>query len=112
MAARVRGNGGCSHRHARRFHGGSLFSNLCDIGGDGNNDTNLFTWQPIFNYNLPNFYLAATPLITANCENSKDDTWTVPLGGGIGKLWKYGGPPINTQVQAFYNVEKPSGAAD
>ena len=92
---------------------GSLFSNVWDVGGDGNNDTNLFTWQPIFNYNLPKFYLTATPLITANWENSSDDTWTVPLGGGIGKVWKYSGlPPINTQVQAFYNVEKPPGSAE
>jgi hypothetical protein len=34
------------------------------------------------------------------------------LGGGIGKVWKFGGPPINTKVEAFYNVEKPKGAAD
>jgi hypothetical protein len=90
---------------------GSLFSNIWDVGGYGNNDTNLFTFQPILNYNLPDFYLTATPIVTANWENSSDDTWTVPLGGGIGKVWKFGGPPINTQVQAFYNVEKPPGSA-
>jgi hypothetical protein len=28
---------------------GSLFSNLWDVGGDGSNHTNLFTWQPIIN---------------------------------------------------------------
>jgi hypothetical protein len=82
------------------------------VGGYGNDDTNLFTWQPILNYNLPKFYLTATPIITADWENSSDDTWTVPLGGGIGKVWKFRGPPINTQVQAFYNVEKPPGSAE
>ena len=36
---------------------------------------------------------------------------TVPaslgLWGGVGRLFKIGKLPINTQVQAFYNVEKP-----
>ena len=91
---------------------GSLFSNVWDVGGDGNNDTNVFTWQYFVNYNFPDFYLTTSPLITANWENSSDDTWTVPFGGGIGKLWRIGGLPINTQAQAFYNVEKPPGAAE
>jgi hypothetical protein len=91
---------------------GALISNLWDVGGNGNNDTNLFTFQPIINYNLPSFYLTATPVVTANWENSSDDTWTVPVGGGIGKVWKFGGPPINTQIQAFYNVEKPPGSPE
>ena len=91
---------------------GSLFSNLWDIGRDGNSDTNLFTWQYFANYNFPGFYLVSAPVITADWERSSDDTWTVPFGGGIGKVWKYDGPPINTQVQAFYNFEKPRGAAD
>ncbi len=91
---------------------GALVSNIWDVGGHGNNNTNLFTFQPILNYNLPSFYLTATPIVTANWENSSDDTWTVPLGGGIGKVWKFGGPPINTQVQAFYNVVKPPGSPE
>ena len=91
---------------------GSLFSNIWDVGGYGNNDTNIFTWQYFVNYNFPDFYLTTSPIITADWENSRDDTWTVPFGGGIGKLWKLGGPPINTQLQAFYNVEKPPGAAE
>jgi hypothetical protein len=92
---------------------GSLFSNVWDVGGYGNNDTNLFTWQYFVNYNFPDFYLTTAPIITANWENSKDDTWTVPFGAGIGKLFKFEGfPPLNTSVAAYYNVEKPPGAAE
>jgi hypothetical protein len=42
------------------------------------------------------------------------DQWTVPLGGGFGKLWRVGkvGLPVNTQLAAYYNLEKPQGAAD
>jgi hypothetical protein len=31
----------------------------------------------------------------------------VPLGGGVGKLFKLDKLPINTQLQAYYNVERP-----
>ena len=40
------------------------------------------------------------------------DRWTVPVGGGVGKLFKLDKLPINTQLQAFYNVERPQLAAD
>ena len=38
--------------------------------------------------------------------------WTVPLGGGIGKIWRVGklGLPIDTQIQAFYNVATPTNS--
>ena len=56
-------------------------------------------------------YLVRAPIITANWEASSGDTWTVPVGGG-GKLFKLDKLPINTQLQAFYNVERPQFAAD
>jgi hypothetical protein len=40
------------------------------------------------------------------------ETWTVPAGGGAGKLFRLGRLPVNTQLQAFYNVERPQFAAD
>ncbi len=30
--------------------------------------------------------------------------WTVPLGGGIGKILHFGKLPVNTQVAVYYNV--------
>ena len=71
--------------------------------------------QPFVNYNLPDgWYLTTSPVMTANWMADSGDRWTVPLGGGFGKLWRVGkvGLPVNTQLQAFYNVEKPQGAAD
>jgi hypothetical protein len=62
------------------------------------------------NYNLPDgWYLSSVPIITADWEASSGNQWTVPVGGGVGKLFKL---PINTQLQAFYNVERPQFAAD
>jgi hypothetical protein len=72
-----------------------------------------FLFQYFINYNLPEgWYLTSAPIITANWEAESGNKWTVPLGGGVGKIWRIGKVPVNTQLQAFYNVEKPDLAAD
>jgi hypothetical protein len=70
---------------------------------------NLFTWQPFVNYNLDHgWYLSSSPVITANWKaDDSDDTWTVPLGGGIGRVLLLGRQPINVSLQGFYNVVRP-----
>ncbi len=47
-----------------------------------------------------------------NWEANSDDTWTVPFGGGFGKIFKIGNQPLNAQASAYYNVEKPEFGAD
>ncbi len=86
---------------------GSLFSQVWSFTDDGDEDeVSLFSWQPFVNYNFDGgWYLASSPLITANWE--ADDEWTVPIGGGGGRVMRIGGAPVNISVQAFYNVAKP-----
>ena len=92
---------------------GSLISNVWSFAGSGDQDINLFTWQYFINYNLPKgWYLTSAPIITANWEADSDNTWTVPFGGGVGKLFTIGKQPINTQLSAYYNVEKPNFGPD
>jgi hypothetical protein len=92
---------------------GSLFSNVWSFAGSGDQDVNLFTWQYFINYNLPNgWYLSSAPIITANWEADSGDQWTVPFGGGLGKIFRIGKQPMNAQIQGFYNVEKPTYGAD
>jgi hypothetical protein len=88
---------------------GSLFSNIWSFGGSGDQDVNLFTWQYFVNYNLPQgWYLVSAPIITANWKASSGNKWTVPFGGGFGKIFRIGSlPPMNANVQGFYNVERP-----
>ncbi len=89
---------------------GSLISQVWSTGGSGKNDVSVFTWQPFVNYNLPDgWYLTSSPLVTANWEADRSkDEWTVPLGGGIGKIFRIGSlPPMNAQVQGFYNAARP-----
>jgi hypothetical protein len=92
---------------------GSLFSNVWSFAGSGDQDVNLFTWQYFINYNLADgWYLTSAPIITANWEASSGEKWTVPFGGGFGKLFKIGKLPVNGSAQAYYNVEKPTYGAD
>lgn len=50
-------------------------------------------------------------MITANWEPDSDQRWTVPLDGGIGKIFHVGKLPVNTQVGAYYNVVHPDDGA-
>ena len=88
---------------------GSLFSNVWSFTHDDDDDkVNLFTWQPFVNYNLDGgWYLTTSPLITANWEADSDNTWTVPVGGGVGRIMRFGRQPVNLSLAGFYNVEKP-----
>jgi hypothetical protein len=91
---------------------GSLFSQVWDVAGSGD-DISLFTWQPFINYNLGDgLYLTTAPIITANWEASSGNEWTVPLGGGVGKVFRIGNQPVNTSAQLYYNVESPEHVGD
>lgn len=88
---------------------GVLISNVWSFAGDDDaKSVNLMTLQPIINYNLKKgWYLTSVPVIVANWSAPSDNRWTVPLGGGFGRILKWGRQPLDLSMQAFYNVEKP-----
>jgi hypothetical protein len=90
---------------------GALVNNIW--AGSGTERVNQMLIQPFINYNLPGgWYLTTSPLITANWLAQSGDKWTVPVGGGFGRLFKVESIPVNFQVQAFYNVVKPTFGPD
>jgi hypothetical protein len=92
---------------------GSLISHMWSFAGSGDTNINLSTCQYFINYNIANgWYLTSSPLVTANWEAESDSIWTVPVGGGFGKIFKIGKQPFNAQVQAFANVAKPDFGAE
>jgi hypothetical protein len=92
---------------------GSLFSNVWDIGASDGNDINFFTWQPFVNYNMAGgWYLTSSPIITANWEAPSGEKWTIPVGGGFGRIFRIGKQPMNASFQYFYNLEEPDIAGD
>jgi hypothetical protein len=104
---------------------GALMNNQWSVAGWGSGHVNQMLIQPFINYNLPRgWYFASAPIMTANWAAAKaGDVWTVPLGGGVGKLFRLGDIiplkgdaiaklPINTQLQFFGNVAKPEFGSD
>ena len=76
------------------------------VTGWGDKSVSQFLIQPFVNYNLGDgWYLTSAPIMTANWKNDSGHQWTVPVGGGVGKLFKAGKLPINTQLQGFCNAE-------
>jgi hypothetical protein len=66
----------------------------------------------MLNYNLPNgWYLTTSPVITANWEARSDNRWTVPIGGGIGRIFKIGDQPVNANLTAYTMSSRPMTSA-
>jgi hypothetical protein len=88
---------------------GFLILNLWSYAGDEDRaNVNAMTLQPFINYNLPKgWYLTSSPLMTANWEAEDDNRWTVPIGGGFGRIFKIGDQPVNANIAAYYNVMTP-----
>ena len=93
---------------------GALIQNIWSFAGPSDEpDVNKFTFQYFVNYNLSNgWYLTSTPVMTADWEKPSDQQWTIPLGGGIGKLARFGKQPVDFKLQGFGNVEKPDGGPE
>ena len=92
---------------------GALANQQWSYAGWGSKDVSAFLVQPFVNYNLPHgWYLVTAPIMTADWKADSGNKWTVPVGGGLGKIQRFGKLPLNIQLQAFYNVEKPDNAAD
>jgi hypothetical protein len=93
---------------------GGILQNIWSVSGDSDAaDVNVFSAQLAINYKLKDgWYLTSSPLITANWESDKDNRWTVPLGGGVGRLFRLGGKAVAVDVGAYYNVESPRFAND
>jgi len=90
---------------------GALLNNVW-AGTSGTRRVNQLTLNPFAFYNFPTgWYLFSSPVITANWHDAPQDKhWTLPLGGGVGRLFKIGNQPINARFQFFDNVERPNYA--
>ena len=94
---------------------GALANNQWSFAGWRKSEVNQGLVQPFVNYNFgKGWYLTSAPIVTANWTSQARNQWTVPVGGGGGKLWRVGkvGLPVNTQIQAFYNAVRPDFAPD
>jgi hypothetical protein len=93
-------------------YGGLLFQSWSYAGSE--DEVNLTSFQPFINYNLEDgWYISTAPTLTANWSAPDSrQIWTVPIGGGIGKVFKIGKQHINASLRAYHNIESPRAGAD
>jgi hypothetical protein len=84
-------------------------NNLFSVAGSSNrDDVNQMTLQYFVNYNLQKgWYITLQPSITGNWNGPTGNKWTVPVGGGIGRIMRLGFQPVNTTVQFYVNAKRP-----
>jgi hypothetical protein len=71
---------------------------------------NTFLAQPFINYNMAHgWFLTSSPLITANWLAAPGQQWVVPIGGGVGRIFKIGDQPVSAFISAYYNAINPTG---
>jgi hypothetical protein len=64
-------------------------------------------------YNVKHgWYVLTTPIVTADWTAERDQRWTVPVGGGAGKIFKIGNQPLNARAQFFNDVRTTAGGSD
>ena len=90
---------------------GALVQNVFSVAGPSERpDVNQMLLQPFVNYNMRHgWYLTSSPIITSNWEVKRDQRWTVPVGGGVGRIIHLGKQPVNVYAQLFGNAEHPAG---
>ena len=92
---------------------GILANNVWSVAGPvGRPPVNQFLMQYFINYNLSKgWYLSTSPVLTANWEASGGNAWTVPFGGGVGRIMKLGFQPVNLSAQFYGNAVHPAGTS-
>ncbi|MCP3661656.1 MAG: hypothetical protein GY696_04030 [Gammaproteobacteria bacterium] len=96
-----------------RWAVGSTVSNVWSAPGSEGEDINRFSLHYFANYNLDDgWYLVTEPVNTANWKAKDGKRWTIPVGGGFGRILKLGDMPINVNMQAYEMIKSPEAGRD
>jgi hypothetical protein len=92
---------------------GALVNNVWSVAGPSTRvDVNQMTLQYFINYNLEKgWYLSVSPIVTANWEAATGSQWLVPVGGGVGRVFRLGFQPVNISTAFFGNAARPAGSS-
>jgi hypothetical protein len=104
---------------------GVLVNNVFSIVGSPHRPAvNQMLLQYFINYNLKKgWYISSSPIVTANwrkrgsgeAADGNDTTggsvWTVPFGGGVGRIMRLGFQPVNITAQFYASAVHPPGAS-
>jgi hypothetical protein len=92
---------------------GALVNNAWSVAGPSDRSVvNQMTLQYFINYNMKKgWYLSSAPIVTANWRATQGDVWTVPVGGGMGRVFRMGFQPVNVSAQLYGNAAHPIGGS-
>lgn len=91
---------------------GALLSHVWAVEDD--DDTDFTTFQPFVNDTFDDgWYVVSAPILTGNHDARRGgDVWTVPIGGGAGRVFTIGERPVNVTLQAYRNIHRPHHAPE
>ena len=97
-----------------KFVGAAVISDWKSVAGnEARADVHVFYFQYILTYFLPKkWYATSAPINLANWQAPNGQQWIIPLGAGIGKMFKIGNLPLDLNTHAYYNVVRPDGSAE
>ena len=92
---------------------GILINNAWSVAGPSDrSDVNQMLLQYFVNYNMKKgWYITWQPIITANWKASSGNVWTVPFGGGVGRIMKLGFQPVSISAQFYGNAVHPTSGS-
>ena len=92
---------------------GVLVNNVWSVAGSGGRPAvNQMLLQYFVNYNMKKgWYLSTSPIVTSDWKAASGNQWTVPVGGGVGRIMKLGFQPVNILGQFYGNAVHQDGAA-
>jgi hypothetical protein len=85
------------------------------LGNDSRHSVSQMELKPFVNYNLPNgWYVLSDMDMVANwnSDNNSNQSWTVPVGGGVGKVMALGKDAINIRAESYYNAIRPDRGSE
>jgi hypothetical protein len=100
------------HKDEGPWDFGAVVNNIWSFGGPttGSDRTNQLFLNPIVNYHFGDGWsVGSSPEIATNWIAS-GGKWTVPVGGGFGKLFRVGGQALRVDLDSYYNAVRPQAS--
>jgi hypothetical protein len=97
-----------------RWVTGALVNQQWSVAGNSARpDVSFMTLQPFVTRNFDKgWFVSSSPILSSNWNAESGEQWTVPVGGGFGRIFPIGDQQVNVSLQGFGNVVKPSNGPD
>jgi hypothetical protein len=93
---------------------GAVVNNIWSFGGpphSSTDKTNSLLLNPFISYHFGDGWsVGSSPNITANWLAEIGQQWTIPVGGGVDKMFRLGSQPVKLSVDGYYNAVRPQAA--